>query len=278
MPHSKGAWLAGFAALTTGGLFGFTSSEPTRLTFLAVGQGDCAVFQHQDATILFDAGPRTEFMDAGERIVVPRLRALGVDRVDLVLISHPDEDHLGGLGAVLKEHPSARLALSNQFRHSSAVRARFREFKVSPSSVVWLDEEHTARIGKFTLQIYNPPMVSETEDNAGSMFVRLSNGYASAVLTGDAPQEVETQCAAEGDWSAQILKAGHHGSRSSTSAAWIEEVKPISAVISCGRDNVYGHPAREVLARLSGREVLRTDKDGDVSFECDDTSPFRRYR
>src|SRR5688500_1498478 len=94
--------LLGWAAAAIGGVVygGLGGPSPSRITFLSVGPGDCSVIQVEGRTILIDAGPATERSDAGERLVVPALHRLGVRSIDLVLLSHPDMDHLGGLGAI----------------------------------------------------------------------------------------------------------------------------------------------------------------------------------
>jgi len=242
--------------------------EPTtRLTFLSVGQGDCAVLQHDGRTILVDAGPTSGSFDAGARVVLPKLRSMGVERVDLLLLTHPDSDHLGGAGAVLRAFPGARIAIPGTFREHPQLKAYLAQWKLRPESVVWLGARTEGRVGAFTLSVVCPP--PGQADNDGSAMVRITAGDAGAVLTGDAPSDVERKAAAEGDWSAQVVNAGHHGSRSSTSAAWLREVRPEWVVVSCGRDNRYGHPSPEVLERVAraGAKLARTDREGDVAFE-----------
>lgn len=91
---------------------------PTRLTFLSVGQGDCAVFQHAGVTVMIDAGPGDEHSDAGRRLIWPKLRAMGVNRIDLVLLSHPDADHVAGLRSLEKILPIGKVAAPLHFREN----------------------------------------------------------------------------------------------------------------------------------------------------------------
>jgi competence protein ComEC len=257
-----GSSLLGAFAATIG------PSQDTRLTFLSVGQGDCAVFQTQGRTILIDVGPKTRYGDAGKRIVVPSLRRLGVDAVDLVLLSHPDADHTGGLSALLSSIRVGSVAIPAGFREDQTMLDELREAGCPDSKVLWLDPEQQAEVGDFRVSVECPTWHEGDPDNDGSDFVKISNGKASVVFTGDASSRTEQMMLPLEDWSAQILKLGHHGSHTATGDAWLDEVKPVWAVVSCGRSNPYGHPHRDVLERLErrGTKIARTDREGDITF------------
>jgi competence protein ComEC len=244
-------------------------SQPTRLTFLAVGQGDCAVFQSSGYTVLIDTGPKELGVDAGKRIVVPQLRRLGVDAIDLVLLSHPDIDHIGGLDAVLGELPVGKVCISECFKEDKELLDHLTEFHCRPEKVLWLSPRQQAKIGDFTVEIDCPPWHKGAPDNDGSEFVKLTGRGSSAVFTGDAGSATEMAMLGGHDWSAQVLKLGHHGSRSASSDQWLAAVHPSWAVVSCGRNNVYGHPNREVIDRVARHriQVARTDLEGNVTFE-----------
>lgn len=262
------AGILGVSALL--GAFGATlgAPEPGRITFLSVGQGDCAVFQAEGHTILIDAGPKTRYSDGGKRIVVPSLRRLGVNSIDMILISHPDADHTGGLAAILKGVRVGKIAIPAGFRQDEAMDRELKEAGCSPDQIVWLGPKQTAIVAGFRVQVDCPEWREGDADNDGSDFVKISKGAASVVFTGDASASIEEQMADEGDWSAQILKLGHHGSHTATGEAWLDEVKPQWAVVSCGRSNRYGHPHRDVIERVESRgiKVARTDREGDVTF------------
>lgn len=264
--------LLGGVSLLAGLGLGWSRPEPTELRFLAVGQGDCAVFRHGGTTILIDAGPAGFRHDAGKRIIVPRLRELGVQSVDLILVSHPDADHTGGLGAVLRVYPRARLVVSEAFRQHPDLLQDLKEWGLKPESVLWIGSRRSFQVGDFRFDLANPRLLPGAPDNDASMFTRISSGNAVAVLTGDAPSSAESTMAAGGDWRADVLKAGHHGSGTSTSSAWLEEVRPTYTVVSCGRDNRYGHPNPEVVERLkaAGSRVWRTDRQGEIAFQIRD--------
>lgn len=259
----------GIAALAGG--FGALPrrEEPTRLTFLSVGQGDCTVFQTGGHTILIDAGPNTRGSDAGKRIVLPDLRKMGIDSIDLILLSHPDLDHIGGLGALLKGVRVGKVGVSSWFRKDEEFRANLAAMGCGEDRLVWLGNEQEARVGAFTLEVACPEWHEGEDDNDGSEFVRIGSGAASAVFTGDASAMTEERMSVGRDWSAQLLHAGHHGSYTASGDAWLKAVHPQWAIISCGRNNSYGHPHPSVLRRLQqqGIRVARTDQEGDIAFE-----------
>lgn len=269
---SRVATLAGgLAFFLAGGWLGWTRNEPVRMTFLSVGQGDCAVIQAEGRTVLIDVGPRSSQYDAGERMVLPKLRRLGVARVDLILLSHPDMDHMGGLAAIVRAYPDARVALSSGYRDDSEWRSHLATLGIPRLRIDWLGPESRGRVGPLALRIACPPY-DGGNSNDGSMFVRVAWGKAAAVFSGDAPQSVEEVMLRRGDWSAEVVKVGHHGSRTSASPAWLRAVHARWAVISCGRENSYGHPHRDVLERLTrfDEAIARTDREGDVAFELRD--------
>ena len=259
----------GSATVAIGFVAGWVWPQPTRLTFLYVGQGDCAVFQHDGTTILIDSGPWNPKSDAGERVIVPKLRQMGVSGIDLILLSHPDMDHIGGTGSVLKAYPNAIIAASACFRDNKQLLKQLTKWGRRPSDIKWLGPELKGTVGTFNLRIDCPQTDPDEETNDGSMLVRIDDGAASAVFSGDAPSKVEEAFGGAEDWHAEIMKAGHHGSRSATSEDWIQAVHPEYAVLSCGLNNEYHHPHPTVVNRLKsdGVKICRTDLEGDIRFE-----------
>jgi competence protein ComEC len=267
------------AIFAVAGLFFWRSGQrpvPDRLTILSVGQGDCAVMQSGGHTILIDVGPFTNGYDAGKKIVVPKLRKMGVRAIDLILLSHPDADHTGGLGAVLRSFPVATIGISAAFSRHEGMLAQLRALNCM-SRVVWLKPLQKTRIGTCEVQVACPTWQPSMNDNDGSEFVKLTEGRSTAVFSGDASGETEEAMEGVMDWRAQVAKLGHHGSRTASSASWLKAVGPAWAVVSCGRNNSYGHPAPEVLQRLASSRirVARTDTEGDITFVATD-SGFRR--
>lgn len=267
-------WAAvGAAVLALGGGFlaeRVTEFEGTRLTFLYVGQGDCTVFQHQGRTLVLDVGPRTEYADAGRRYVAPGLERLGARTIDLLLLTHPDLDHIGGLPSVAKRFRIGRVGVPAHFRGHPVLTEVLRQAKLDEGRLWWIDGDYRGRLGAFTVELRIPTFDPESPDNDGSLLMRIAAGKASAVFTGDAgfAEEAELVRRVGDGWRAQILKAGHHGSRSSTSADFLKRVRPREVVVSCGVGNPYGHPNPATLDRVreSGARIARTDREGDVVY------------
>ena len=260
--------LAGAVAAALGVFAGSTTNPDIELVFVSVGQGDCAVLEQNGEAILIDDGPGTPEANAGEKLVLPRLRSLGIDAVDAIFLSHPDSDHVGGTPAVLRAYPEARLVMSDQYENDPAMQRHLADWGIPPAAVDWLPHDTNLQFGQFAARIVCPGMQPGDEENNGSMFVRISCKNASAMFSGDAPASVEEAMEPQGGWTSEILKVGHHGSRTATDESWVETVHPRYAVISVGRNNRYGHPNREVVDRLAADQVktFRTDQDGDVTF------------
>ena len=262
-------WIAGaVSCIALGFGAGWLWPDPTRITYLSVGQGDCYVFQHEGVTVLIDSGPKNFKIDAGEKIVVPKLRQMGVNGVDLILLSHPDMDHIGGTGSILKVFPDAMVAVSRCFRENKQLLGLLRDAGRKPEDVEWLGPELQGRIGDFTIRIDCPQTDPDEETNDGSMLVRLADGSATAMFTGDAPSKIEEAFDRAMTVQSELLKVGHHGSRFSTCEEWLQAVRPQYAIVSCGLNNEYHHPHPSVVNRLkaNGIKICRTDLEGDVVF------------
>lgn len=270
----KALYVALLLACLVGGLWAGSlwRSNPTRLTFLSVGQGDCIVLQTDGRTVLIDAGPVNSSSSAGERMLSARLNRLGVDRVDLLLITHPDADHIGGVKGLARRFRIASVIMAECFREHPKVR-ELQSGPLNGSRFHWVDDSTNIDIGNLKLDVLAPTDLTPEDDNDGSLFVRISSGAAAAVLTGDAPIDVEaTMIGRLATWRAQVLQAGHHGSRTSTGSAWLKAVQPEWVVVSCGRNNRYDHPHRSVLQTIegTGAKVARTDQEGDLTFTLGD--------
>lgn len=252
--------------------------------FLDVGQGDAvAIRTPAGRWLLVDAGPGGPYHDAGARRVLPFLRAHGARRIEALVLTHPDADHIGGAAAVVRGIPVGRVLEPGLAVGKEPYRELLRE--VEQRRIPW----HAARTGRslhldgVTLELLWPD--GETVDGAGeanqiSVVGRLRYGGFSLLLPGDAPEAVE-RILAERDPAglrAQVLKAGHHGSATSTSAALLEVVRPNLAVVSAGRRNRYGHPSPEVLDRLRvrGIDIARTDREGTVTLWVRADGTWRR--
>ncbi|HEV7589899.1 MAG TPA: DNA internalization-related competence protein ComEC/Rec2, partial [Longimicrobium sp.] len=247
------------------------------IAFLDVGQGDAiAIHTPADRWLLVDAGPWDEDYDAGEKRVLPWLRAHGARRIEAMVLTHPHVDHIGGAAAVMRGMPVGRL-IEPGLPFGTPVYLgvlKTAEGRGVPWSAA--RQDRTLRIDGLELTFLWPTvdvLDASADANDISAVVRLRYGSFAALLTGDAPASVEqvlVERYGEG-LRADVLKAGHHGSRTASSEELLEAVHPALAVISCGRRNKYGHPAPETLARLhaDGIPVARTDEDGTVLVHVD---------
>jgi competence protein ComEC len=239
---------------------------------LDVGQGDAfAVRTPAGRWILIDAGPASATYDAGARVVAPFLRARGARRVDALVLSHPHADHIGGVPAIAAAF-DVRLVIDpgvpapSRFyldAVAAAQRAGASWLAARPGLVVTVD-------GVALEFLYPTESVLDglTDPNDYSAVFRLRYGRFGALFLGDAPAAVENALVGEdaAALASQLIKIGHHGSRTSTGDSLLSSVAPALALISAGRRNRYGHPAPEVMARLAhhGVSTLRTDSAGTV--------------
>ena len=239
--------------------------------FIDVGQGDAVLIQTpQDRVMLIDAGSA----NAGEA-VLRYLDERGISQIDLVVGTHPHEDHIGGLIAVLENLPVGKVIDSGKIHTSKSYEkylALIDEKKI-PFEIGRAGKE-IALDPSVTLKILHPgPDIEDSNVNNSSVVVQLSYGEVDFLFTGDAELEAESEILARGYCCTEVtvLKVGHHGSSSSTSEDFLRAVAPEIAVISLGRDNPYGHPHEETLDRLAaaGAKIFRTDLAGSIVITTD---------
>lgn len=240
-----------------------------RAFFLDVGQGDSSVILFKDKVILIDAGEA----DKGD-LVVSDLEKLGVTRIDLLVATHPHSDHIGGMQKVLARFPVGKV-LDSGIPSSSSLYEHFLE-TVDDRDIPYVAAERGKTIDvdpSLRILVLSPLEKHIGDDiNTNSIVLRISYGTVNLLYTGDTTTEAEEVMITSGyPLDADIIKVGHHGSSSSSSAAFLRRVDPEVAVISLGSDNEYGHPHRETLEQLNavGALVFRTDRDGTVLVESD---------
>ena len=271
--NRRGSWKVG-AALSAA-LFCAVFENPlfrkeNTIAFLDVGQGDAAVISTYDGkAYLVDGGGKfgQEFGEnVGKRVVLPYLEYLGVSALDGAFLSHPDSDHMTGLLEVLETIPTKGLYLSDyafaENEQTDLLKEKVEKYNIPLYTIKTGD---SSREDTFLCLYPTGNTAGTGEENQGSLVLRYSYGGADVLFTGDITAAEEQQLL-EQDVSADVLKVAHHGSKYSSDAAFLEKVSPKEAVISCGANNVYGHPHAETLERLqkTGVEIFRTDEDGTV--------------
>lgn len=247
------------------------------IDFIDVGQGDAVALRTPAGRwILVDAGERDDGWDAGERRVLPFLRARGAKRIEALVLTHPHADHIGGAAAVMRAMPVGRMIDPGMPMGTPVYLETLRA--AEERGVAWnaARQDRAMHVDGVELRFLWPTadaLAAPEDANDVSAVLLVRYGEFSALLTGDAPSAVEAHLVARyGDTlRAEVLKAGHHGSRTASSAAFLDVVNPQLAVVSAGVRNDYGHPHAEVLARLGARgiEVARTDRDGTVRVEVE---------
>ncbi len=256
-----------------------------RVTFLDVGQGDAAVIETPDGAVaVIDGGgyPGTDeryIGDPGSRIVVPYLRRRGINRIDYLIPTHPDEDHVQGLIAVARAFPVRHVldgGVPDGGNDASArLRALLRRKRV-PITLARRGQTIPLGTSGVTMEVIHPagtPLTNtRSVTNANSILLRLRYKNATLLFTADAEEAAEGNLLRSGvPLRADVLKVGHHGSRFSSGGAFLTAVSPSVAVISCGRENNFGHPAPAVLERLDavGATTYRTDRAGAIVIATD---------
>ena len=259
------------------------------VTAIDVGQADALLVQTPAGhAYLVDAGGRLErggalassgAEDVGERIVVPFLVRSGIHHLDAILVSHPHGDHVGGVAPVLRELGANGFADSGQSYAGSAYRdalAAARDGNVPMleprGGDVWRTDDG------LTFRFYGPTLPyitgSRSDINSNSLVFRLEYRRFRMLFMGDAGTETEGRLLAHGDdLRAAVLKVGHHGSAYGTTDAFVRAVTPSDALISVGRDNLFGHPAASTLETLRnhGARIWRTDENGAIIVRTDGT-------
>jgi competence protein ComEC len=269
------AALAAAAVWVTVAAAGWPTGRYDGLTVyvLNVGQGDGIVIRSPHGRwMLVDGGPRSPAGDAGRRVVVPFLRRHGARALDVVVASHADADHLGGIPATLAALPTGTVLEPGQ----PVGTALYLEFLATVDRVgaAW----RPARAGDLVdldgvrVEVLHPTAqwrAHEVRTNENCVVLRVSYGAFDALLTGDIGFAAESALVGRVG-QVELLKVGHHGSAGSSGTAWLDAVAPRVAVISVG-PNGFGHPSPAALARLAAHraDVYRTDRGGTVTIRSD---------
>lgn len=231
-----------------------------------IGQGAAVLIEAPGAVWLYDAGPRHgRDSDAGERILLPLLRAKGITRLDGLIVSHLDSDHSGGAASILRALPVDRV-LSSIPAGSEALAGR--------SEVDACKAGQTWRAGGLEFEMLHPlpeHYAQRRSTNALSCVLRVSGPGARLLLSGDLPAADERQLAERSSVVASLVLAPHHGSRHSSDPAFVAATEARTLIVQAGYRNRYGHPAPEVLARwrAAGVSVERNDESGSLIWHID---------
>lgn len=252
------------------------SSTQAMIYYLDVGQGDSELIRLPGGeNILIDTG-------TGETAdkLVSLLQELGVKRVDHLIATHPHEDHIGGMESVVRKIPVGKIYMpkvaDKQIPTTRTYEGLIDAISDKKLKITQAKAGMTIPLsGQAKLELLAPNGTQYDDLNNYSVVAKLTYGQKTFLFTGDAEKLSEKEMLGKNyDLKCDVLKCGHHGSSSSTSAAFLKAVSPQFAVISCGLNNDYGHPNKEVLSRLqkAGVKVYRTDLQGTILARCDGKS------
>lgn len=248
-----------------------TAGQKLKVYFLDVGQGASQLLVTPSGkTMLIDAGNNDK-----EQVMLDYMKQYHISKLDVVVGTHPDADHIGGLDKVIDQIPVETIYMpkvqSNTKTFESVLKSiknKGLKVKTAKAGLSWdLDDEvHVDMLA---------PTRSYDDSNNMSAVVKVTYGQTSFLLTGDAESASEKDMIASGaDLQADVLLVGHHGSNSSTTLSFLKKVNPKYAVIQVGKGNTYGHPKSAILSRLQkqGVEVFRNDRQGTVEVDSDGSS------
>lgn len=241
-----------------------TSDSSFEMMFIDVGQADATLISCDGHYMLVDGGNRED-----SDVIYTILEKKGIDNLDIVVGTHAHEDHIGGIPGAL-EYATADLVLSPVLEYDSKTFGNFKMAAAKNGGLVVPKVDDTYKLGSAEVQVL---AVNDGEDtNNTSIVLRIEYGNTSFMLMGDAEKEVENIIINRyTNLETDVLKLGHHGSSTSSSYHFIREVMPSVAIISCGKDNEYGHPHEEVMSRIKDAnvEVYRTDTMHDIILTSD---------
>ena len=250
--------------------------EPTKeagemkVHFLDVGQGLSILVQSDGQTMIYDGGDKST-----SSFVVSYLQKQNVTTIDYLISSHYDSDHMAGLIGCLNAF-DVKNVISSDYEHDSKLYQSF----IQTVADKGLPMQHPAvgtefSFGSGSFQILAPATIDPNDSNTNSVAIKLTNGDNSFIFTGDAENTSEkAMCESGIDLSCDVLVPGHHGSATATSWDFLQATVPEYAVISCGKDNQYGHPDKDVMDKLESMDiqVYRTDKQGTIVAVSDGTT------
>ncbi len=236
-----------------------------KLYFIDVGQADCILVESNGLYMLIDGGEE----DDGEPIK-QYLKSKGVDKLTYVIATHHHSDHIGGLDDVIGSFSTDNVIMPKVSATTKCFENLINAVIKSKAKVIEPTVGDSYTLGDFKFTILGPLKYDNDDMNNNSVVIKLVNKNDSFILTGDAETAEENDILDTGiDISANVLKAGHHGSYTSTSDEFLNKVSPRYAVISVGKDNSYGHPSEETITKLNNKNVkiYRTDINGTIIAE-----------
>ena len=256
------------------------------ISFLDIGQGDCIVMRSESGKVYMIDGGSSSKKNIGKYIITPYLKYYGITKIDYCIITHSDSDHVSGIIEILEQKYGDKIEIDNFLLQDPDDTLKDDTYKQilqlagnNCKKVSYIKRFDMIKDGKLNLVCVHPESGYMAESaNAYSTVISITHGSDSILLTGDLEKDGEKQVLDilnQSNYafpeSYTILKAAHHGSKNSTSEEFLQRINPDMTIISCGKNNRYGHPHDELLNRLEkiNTTVLRTDIDGAIILPLD---------
>ena len=248
------------------------------INFIDVGQGDSTLIRVSNKTILIDGGGSSygETFDVGEQTLFPYLLDRGINEIDYVIVSHFDSDHCQGLNFVMENMKVKNAIISSLGQESNEYDTFINLAQKQETNLIYVKKGDIIKIGKATIKILFPDNdpIPDNEKNNNAIVFKFLWKNVSILFTGDIEEKAENKILSLysnnlEELKSTILKVAHHGSKTSTTKAFLEAVKPQIALVGVGEDNNFGHPNSGVIERLEsiGCKIYRTDKCGEINFK-----------
>lgn len=245
--------------------------------YINVDQGDSMLIQVNNKNILIDSGPKS-----GKKHLINFLNTHKISTLDYVIATHPHDDHIGNMASVINTYKVKSFYAPKVYSSTKSFEMMVDALMTHNLKIIPIARGcSTIDLGSDTcVEVFSPINESYDNENNYSPVMKITFGNTSFLFTGDAETEVENALLSLNDnLQCNVLKIGHHGSSSSTSELFLKEVNPEYAVISVGRNNMYGHPNKDILSRLkqSGINIFRTDLKNNITFISDKNKISIKY-
>lgn len=237
--------------------------------YINVGQGDSILIQVNNKNMLIDSGPKTH-----KKKLIKFLNSLNISSLDYVIATHPHDDHIGNMSTILHTYKVNSFYAPKVYSNTKLFEQMIDSLKSKNLKINTIKRGcNSIDLGKGVyIDVFSPLNDTYDNENNYSPIMKISFGKTSFLFTGDAEKEIESSIISLNDnINADVLKAGHHGSSTSTSDSFLTAVSPKYTIISVGKNNMYGHPSKDIIEKLNKRNIytLRTDKKNNITFISD---------
>ena len=243
------------------------AADTFKMHVLDVGQGQAVLFEYDGHSMMIDGGGR-----GSSSYVVSYVKQLGIETLDCVAVSHYEEDHMSGIIGILSAFSCGRLLLPSYAEAGELYQSLAVAALSNGCAILHPQPGDEFMLGEAGVKVIGPRRTDYSSDNDMSLCFKICFGGVAFMVCGDAQQESEIDLVNSGeDLRANVYVVDHHGSSTSSMDAFLDAVSPKYAIISCGKDNGYGHPAMETLQRLQNHGILlyRTDQQGTIIVHTD---------